>query len=245
MNESLNDKVRKIVGDAWFSRNKDWMKYKYESKQENITKLLEHMNYTPKSVVEIGCANGWRLKILQERYGCAVAGLDICEEALKMGLETLKGDLRVGMQEKTWPWEDESFDTVIFGACLTMADPKKLFYIAGEADRVLKNNGVLIICDALVARPYVEEHMTFPGKEKDYKHYFFKYDFSQIWRGHPGYYFVGDVFDPKNMIDESVTLLYKRMSFPILIREEKYNAVNPLPIPDAPRKTTISDAVPI
>lgn len=45
------------------------------------------------------------------------------------------------------PYKNDFFDNIIIGFCLYLCDRSKLFKIAFEVDRVLKNNGNLFIRD--------------------------------------------------------------------------------------------------
>jgi hypothetical protein len=64
------------AGDDWFQRNKDKL-----GERDLASDAIEALKITPEKVLEIGCANGWRLKKLQEKYECMVWGIEPSTEA--------------------------------------------------------------------------------------------------------------------------------------------------------------------
>jgi len=106
-----------------------------------------HYKLYPKSVLEIGCSNGYRLQKLHKTYSCSCYEIDPSDNAIKDGqkqyptLNLYKGDAT------KLPFTDKKFDMVIFGFCLYLCDREDLFKIAYEADRVLKKNGHIVIYD--------------------------------------------------------------------------------------------------
>lgn len=218
--------VRALIGDNWFTRNRSSLVGK-DLKGDAIAHILETVKCEPKSILEIGCANGWRLKLLQEKYNCQAGGLDVSPMAIESGLSELglcgKIDLRVGAQEDPWPWNDQTFDVVVFGYSLCMGDSTKLFYIAAEADRVLKDGGVVVIQDSCSPRPVLSEHIRLKKTDSDetVPFYFMKYDYPKLWLGHPGYRVIIENISPGTMSKNAplgsvficTTLLLKHMQF--------------------------------
>jgi len=167
-------------GDAWFRRNqavlaaRDWFR---DPICLQLADLVED-GKTAK-VLEIGCGDGSRLKHLRDRLNCEVAGIDPSGEAVSMAVQ--KGvSASVGTADSL-PFEGGAFDIVIFGFCLYLCDDADLFRIAGEADRVLAENGWLLILDfesqAPTYRPY-HHRAGIRSRKMDYKEMF-------LW--HPAY----------------------------------------------------------
>jgi len=77
--------------------------------------------------------------------GVSVMVLEPSNEAVYQAI-SLGLDARVGTADVI-PFQDKSFDIVIFGFCLYLCDRDDLFKIAAEADRVLKTPGWLLIKD--------------------------------------------------------------------------------------------------
>ena len=79
------------------------------------------------------------------------------------------------------PYDDSSFDIVIFGFCLCWCDREDLFRIVFEADRVLKDQGWLIVHDFYSPMPIRREYHHKAGV------YSFKMDYRRLFDWHPGY----------------------------------------------------------
>jgi len=197
-------------GDAWYRRNKAY----FQSLNENDDVIFDFMiqqKITPKSVLEIGCADGRRLNIINSAFGSDCYGLDVSNEAILDGSNQYDNiHLKVGSADNL-AFEDKTFDLVIFGFCLYLCDRNDLFKIASEADRVLKNKGMIIIKDF---------HPPFPYKNK-YSHcdniYSYKMDYSCLFTWNPTYTIFSsnilahDKSANREIVDEriSLTLLQK------------------------------------
>ena len=76
---------------------------------------------------------------------------------------------------------DGIFNIVVFGFCLYLCDREDLFKISFEANRVLKNQGWIIIQDFYTPMPL----------KRRYKHtkgiYSFKMDYRKLFDWHPHY----------------------------------------------------------
>jgi ubiquinone/menaquinone biosynthesis C-methylase UbiE len=139
------------------------------------------LDLQPKTVLEIGCSNGWRLHAINQDYRAKCFGIDPSLEAISAGRKQFPQlSLEQGTADEL-PYEDNTFDTVIFGFCLYLCDRKDLFKIAYEADRVLADLGNIIILDF---------HPTFPYRN-DYSHYSelfsYKMKYSNLFSWNPIY----------------------------------------------------------
>ena len=127
----------KSEGDKWFDRNVD-------SNKINSIDTLIAKKYVQKGdrVLEIGCADGTKLNLLGGGFG-----IDPSEKAIKEGATKYPDlNLSVGTSDNLF-FQANFFDIVIFGFCLYLVDRNLIFRTLAEADRVLKNNGFLIITD--------------------------------------------------------------------------------------------------
>jgi ubiquinone/menaquinone biosynthesis C-methylase UbiE len=130
-------------------------------------------------ILEIGSGEANRLAWLAENLDVDVYGLDpsskAVEHALSKGVNAKQGTA------DCLPYEDQSFDVVIFGFCLYLCDRDDLFKIAQEADRVLKKESWLIVSDFFSPTPL----------SRDYHHkqgvFSFKMDYRKLWDWHPAY----------------------------------------------------------
>ena len=73
------------------------------------------------------------------------------------------------------------FDFVVFGFCLYLCDRGDLFQIAKEADRVLKNDGYIIICDFYSSANTKNAYHHLPGI------FSYKMDYRKLFVWHPNY----------------------------------------------------------
>ena len=159
---------RRSEGDAWLLRNET----KLTVRDDPVLDAIGSLNLRPSSVLEIGCSNGWRLKALQNKYSCNITGV----EPGKMKESFI---LR-GTAERL-PINKLKFDLVIFGWCLYLCDREDLFKIAGEADRVLREDGYLIVYDFFAVNPHRRKYKHVGGLHS------YKYDYRLLWLGNPIY----------------------------------------------------------
>lgn len=161
-------------GDAWFNRNRERL-----GLRDPVTEVIEELKLSPKRVLEIGCSNGWRLKKLFDRYSeCTVFGVEPSAAAVDEAL--ISTVLRSTADEL--PFGSDNFDLVIFGFCLYLVDPADLFRVVTEADRVLRDNGILIIHDfAAWDRPFARAYEHADGVLS------YHMDHAKLWLAHPSY----------------------------------------------------------
>lgn len=161
--------------DEWFLRNLGSL-----GKYDPVTPLIEELGIKPKYVLEVGCANGWRLNKLRDKFNCGVLGID---PSMKAGIDGAR--LKVPIHQMTancLPVTSSGFDVIIYGFCLYLTDPDDWLNIAAEGDRALADGGHIIIHD-------------FAGPEtpsaKVYEHRLgllaYHFPFERLWLGHPRY----------------------------------------------------------
>ena len=127
-------------GDAWYARNKDKL-----GQRDPVCDLLNLLPLIrPKRVFEVGCANGWRLKKLRDKYKCRVSGMEPSYDAYVQAMADGLEDVSWGAFPRNDPWLGGTFDMIIFGFCLYVASPSDWFKIVTEADRLLADKGHLI-----------------------------------------------------------------------------------------------------
>jgi len=171
------------VGDDWLKRNKSTL-----GSRDLIGNVLNKITgYTPKSVLEIGCSNGWRLKKLKEKYGCSIAGIDPSLEAVNDAAESgIHVDLGTA---DSLPYKDQQFDMVIFGFCLCFISPEDWFNVVRESDRVLKNGGLLLIYDFIGTKFFKRRMMqiTLNNALEEKPLYLYNFNWPTLWLAHPSY----------------------------------------------------------
>lgn len=140
-------------------------------------------NYIKKDmkILEIGCSTGTNLNYFNKSIKCDVYGVDPSSEAVKEGNKIFKDvNLKVGTADNL-DFENEFFDLIYFGFCLYLVDRKLLSRVVSEADRVLKNNGILGIIDFDTKIPYKRKYKHFEGV------FSYKYEYSKIFLSFPHY----------------------------------------------------------
>jgi len=199
-------------GNAWYRRNKSYLET-LEPNNDAIFELLLERNIRPKRVLEIGCANGRRLNNIQKVFNCECFGIDVSDEAIEDGKTNFPNvALNVAFAESL-NYENDFFDVIIFGFCLYVCDREKLFKIAAEADRILKNKGVIIIKDFCPPFPYKNKY------EHSKNMYSYKMDYCSMFTWNPAYTLTSSKVMAHNntteieLVDErvSLSLIFKNM----------------------------------
>jgi SAM-dependent methyltransferase len=186
-------------GNAWFERNREKL-----GRDDPVSDLIEHIGLVPTNVLEVGCANGWRLAKLRDKYGCDVMGI---EPSLKAGVEAAALGIPVFQTTaSTLPFAPETFDLVIFGFCLYLTDPSDWLRIAAEADTVLEEGGHIIIHDFESFAPHARSYKHRDGIVS------YHVDWAKLWLGHPGYHVVRRTFSTQH---DTVVVLRKALNLEV------------------------------
>jgi len=167
-------------GDAWYERNVSALNLRKLPEEDPL--LLEILNLPLKrgaTILEIGCGDGARLGWLRENLECDCYGV----EPSKKAVEVANGrniTVYQGAADKL-PFNDKTFDVIIFGFCLYLCDREDLFRIAAEADRVVRNTGWILIQDFYSPTPLKREYHHLPGL------FSYKMDYRTLFTWHPEY----------------------------------------------------------
>lgn len=95
------------------------------------------------NLLDIGCGDGTKTSMYAQILGAEVIrGVDLSDESIKKASKQFPVK-KVDMECDTLPYQDESFDFVICDEVLEHL--KNIFWALGEADRVLKTGGHLLI----------------------------------------------------------------------------------------------------
>lgn len=170
-------------GDNWFSRNKDALGKKLDN--DIILKHIQNSFTISKedSVLEIGCSNGFRLHSISHSYGCKCYGIDASLKAIELGSKQFS-DIQLfhgGAEELKF--ENKSFNIIIINFVLHWIDRTNLLKVISEIDRVLKDNGRIIIGDFYPCAPQKVKYHHLPNQQVfTYKqHYFEIFQASQMY----------------------------------------------------------------
>ena len=124
----------KSEGDNFFLRNKDaWFNDK-DLIVEKVVKLDKKKKI--KSVLEIGCGDGWRLDLIKKKINSKCYGVEPSKKAIKCSKNKNIKIIR-GTAEKLG-FKNLKFDVLIYGFCLYLVDAEDLFKVVYEADKILK-----------------------------------------------------------------------------------------------------------
>lgn len=160
-------------GDSYFARNS----HMKASPDDPVIAAIEQLGRQPRRILEIGCSNGWRLEYFRDQSSHC-AGVDPSSQAIESNKSGM--DLRVGTAESL-PFPDADFDLVIFGFCLYLVDPAHHFKAIAEADRVLKDGGMIANYDFIPPTHYYNDYSHVPGMRS------YKMDFSKFFLASPSY----------------------------------------------------------
>jgi SAM-dependent methyltransferase len=175
---SQKDVFLESEGDAWYERNRQRLR---DSGPDVVLTTLEDIGIAPKSVLEIGCANGYRIAHICQRFDAAGFGVEPSSKAVADGRGRFPSlTLEVGTADAL-PFADGQFDLVVFGFCLYLVDPRLHLRCVAEADRVLAEGGVLLIHDFIEPAPYYNEYAHRPGVRSH------KMEFSRFFLASPAY----------------------------------------------------------
>ena len=172
-------------------------------------------------VLEIGAGDGSQLAYLADGLNAKAVGIEPSAKAVEKWenrRHIIKGGdkttLQVGVANKL-PFNEDEFDFVIFGHCLYLLDRKDIYYSIAEADRVLKDGGLISIIDFDPLSPYANPYTHKEGI------YSYKNDYSKIFlaSGHYSlmhkYSFSHSKFSFNENNDE-------RLSLSLLFKQENY-----------------------
>lgn len=140
--------------DAWFERNQDALQRAAPERDVLYNTVLEHVadrdtRGTPLKILEIGCANGYRLRWFKDA-GFDVRGVDASSAAIADGIERLglsDSELQVGDAATFLAENRERFDVILFGFCLYLADPVDIPTIVAGTVAQLVDDGLICIWD--------------------------------------------------------------------------------------------------
>lgn len=138
-------------GDAWFRRNRGHLnadKARVDWPLKLIT-LIDDVSRI-RSVIEVGCSNGYRLSHLRELLprDSQLLGIDVSQEAINDGHSRFEGIKFARGTLSRLPVRGQ-FDLVIVNFVLHWIDRSLLAQSIAEIDRVTRDGGLLMLGDFL------------------------------------------------------------------------------------------------
>jgi ubiquinone/menaquinone biosynthesis C-methylase UbiE len=141
-------------GDSYFSRNQKNMESAIDKYVvQKLTEDLSPFKDSIRNILEIGCANGVKLRRVCSYFsGATGLGIDPSRIAVDVGNLEISRESQGGVRLEigtadSLPVENQSVDLVFFGFCLYLMDRQDLFKAVAEADRVLRPGGFIAILD--------------------------------------------------------------------------------------------------
>jgi ubiquinone/menaquinone biosynthesis C-methylase UbiE len=206
-------------GDAWFERN---LATQFVAENDAVLSSIKRFGIEPEAALEIGCAGGHRISAIKSSHPDARCfGIDPSARAIQSASSAYPSvDFRVGTADRL-QLPDKSIDLIIFGFCLCWTDPVHHFRIAAEADRILADDGFIVVVDFIAN----------PAYRTDYRHasgvFTFKMNWYDMFVRHPSYSLIGreylehqapHTFDHNERMTTDVIRKNARESFPLMIR---------------------------
>ena len=163
-------------GDRYYTRNRDVLKAKQAGTDPAIGLVRAH-GLRPDHLLELGCADGWRLELLRRETGCHAVGVDASVGAIEAGrTDYPELELHVGTLAEV-PIETRRFDLVILYFVFHWNARETLLRACAEVDRLVADGGHLIVGDFMPDRPQRRVYHHAAGKGV----YTFKQDYAALF----------------------------------------------------------------
>ena len=143
--------------DAYFARNREALTLGYAADDPVLRLLDNEMGVLPvaKRVLEVGCANGWRLAAIKARYPAVTCfGVELSQQALAAskafpGITVNPGSLGGGSVFAT-----QDFDVAIVAFVFHWLNPGERLLAFRNLDGQLAPGGMLCLMDFLPKSPH-------------------------------------------------------------------------------------------
>lgn len=132
-------------GDRWFARNRSALN-DFDAAADLPLRLLSLYDLRPECALEIGAANGFRLAEIHQRTGARVIAVEPSARAILEGKAAFPSVRFVRGAAHSIPLRQE-FDLVIVNFVFHWIDRTNLFRSIAEVDRLVRDDGWLIIGD--------------------------------------------------------------------------------------------------
>ncbi len=201
-------------GNRWYERNRAALQARSFLRERVVARLAEQLDPVERHrVLEIGCGEGGNLAALDLLLDIDAHGIEPSAQAVEEGRRLHPGlALQVGTAD-CLPFAQATKDVVWFGFCLYLIDRALLQRVVAEADRVLRDGGLLAIVDFDPDQPCKRPYHHRPGLHS------YKMDYSRLFLANPAYVLVDKlslghnngvwVTDPQERV--SLTLCRKDM----------------------------------
>ncbi len=131
-------------GDNWYERNKHHLGK--AQAQDFPLLMMDLYGLKPKSVLEIGASNGWRLGAIHQKYGADTTAVEPSKKAVEDGRKKFPSVKFIHSTLEDCPLSG-TFDLIIVNFVLHWIERDALYQCIGKIDRLVKDQGNLIIGD--------------------------------------------------------------------------------------------------
>lgn len=140
--------------DRWFERNASVLSGERVDWPLRMLEMWENPSRDFSSVLEVGCANGWRLEQCRKRFGSSrCVGVEPSAAAVSDGRSQFPSlDLREGLLSDI-PVSSDTFDLVMVCFVFCWVDRGLLARAVAEVDRVVRDGGFLLLADFVSDAP--------------------------------------------------------------------------------------------
>jgi SAM-dependent methyltransferase len=169
-------------GNNFFNRNKSEIAKPNPARDMTVERISHHLVRTGTCrVLEVGCASGANLNALNNVKPIEGFGIEPSSDAVRVGQQIFPNlNLKIGTADAL-PFDDGFMDVIWYGFCLYLVDRVFLHRVVAEADRVLKDGGLIVIHDFDPGAPSVRPYRHHPGVNS------YKMDYSAFFLCDPAY----------------------------------------------------------
>ncbi len=116
----------------------------HTSKLKTALELIDNSGAKPKNILDVGCASGWMLSKISEKFPLAqCTGVDVYKKAIEYGQKLYKNLRLISVDAHKLPFKDKFSDLVICTELLEhVENPQK---VLSEIKRILAPNGIAIV----------------------------------------------------------------------------------------------------
>lgn len=164
-------------GTNFYNRNKSY----FNASNDFILNNFDINNHSDKTILEVGCSNGWRLNEFNKfnnknKYIGLEPSLDAIQDNIFENIKILHGTCdKINLL-------DDSVDILLIPFVFMYVDRTLLFKSISEIDRVLKNGGLLIITDFYSNRQRKNSYKHIPGS------FIYKQNYFEIFTSSKNYF---------------------------------------------------------
>ena len=201
-------------GDAWFDRNHKYAEHGQIRKQLSFISQFVEPNF---SVLEIGCSSGQNITTFKTHDSVQYTGVDPSIKAITAARQQYpKEKFFHTTADNLSILDNESFNLVYLSSFLYLCEIPLLSKIVSEVDRVLKNDGILVISDFYTSKHQISKIYAHNKQMKIYK-----FDYSKMFLGFPQYSLL-----EKRLWDTEFYKEYDKLYFVSVILKNNDNFIN-------------------